>query len=244
VSAATPDGETALPGGASGQTLGGTEMFGNWLPRKKFLIQPKFQLALGAAMMVLVCAYSAILVFSIMYPMSTFLDLSPEGSINPEIKSRILTIPGYVWLIVLIFGLLLAFQAILISHRIAGPTFRLRRAIREITDGKYQQNLTLRRYDCLKDLATGLAQLGLLLHSRRENLLAEVAGLRTALDAHRQRLARGGEVASLQADIDPMLRRVQSLEQIVQGLPDGQEEPAISSAPVTTVPSQSLGPAA
>jgi hypothetical protein len=218
-------------------------MWFKWLPRKKFLIQPKFQLALGGAMMILVCAYSAILVFSIMYPMSTFLDLAPDGSINPEVKQRILTIPGYVWMIVLVFGLLLAFQAILISHRIAGPTFRLRRAIREITDGKYQQNLTLRRYDCLKDLATGLAALGLLLHSRRENLLAEVAGLRTALDAHRQRLARGGEVASLQADIDPMLRRVQSLEQIVQGIPDGHEEPALASASVAAVPSKSPGPA-
>jgi hypothetical protein len=218
-------------------------MFGKWLPRKKFLIQPKFQLALGSAMMILVCAYSAILVFSIMYPMSAFLDLSPEGSINPEVKSRILTIPGYVWLIVLIFGLLLAFQAILISHRIAGPTFRLRRAIREITDGKYQQNLTLRRYDCLKDLATGLAQLGSLLHGRRESLLAELAGMRTALDAHRQHLGRGGEVALLQADIEPLLQRLQRLEVIVQGIPDGSEEPALTSTSVATVPGGSPGPA-
>jgi hypothetical protein len=217
-------------------------MFSKWLPRKKFLIQPKFQLALGGAMMILVCAYSAILVFSIMYPMSTFLDLSPEGSINPEVKQRILTIPMYVWMIVLIFGLLLAFQAILISHRIAGPTFRLRRAIREITDGKYQQNLTLRRYDCLKDLATGLAQLGSLLHSRRESVLAELAGMRTALDAHRQRLTRGGDVASLQAEIVPILQRVQSLEQIVQSIPDGTEEPVPASTPIATVPSKSPGP--
>lgn len=223
--------------------MGGTVMFFKWLPRKKFLIQPKFQLALGGAMMVLVCGYSAILIFSIMYPMSTFLDLSPAGSINPEIKQRILTIPGYVWMIVLIFGLLLAFQAILISHRIAGPTFRLRRAIREITDGKYQQNLTLRRYDCLKDLATGLAQLGSLLHSRRESLLVELAGMRTALDAHRQRLTRGGDVASLQADIVPILHQVQCLEQIVQGIPDGAEERARASTPIAAVPSKSPGPA-
>ncbi len=218
-------------------------MFFKWLPRKKFLIQPKFQLALGSAMMVLVCAYSAILVFSIMYPMSNFLDLSPEGSINPEVKQRILTIPTYVWLIVLIFGLLLAFQAILISHRIAGPTFRLRRAIREITDGKYQQNLTLRRYDCLKDLATGLAQLGSLLHGQRERLLAELAGFRAALDAHRQQLARGGDPASLQADIQPILQRVQHLEQIVQGAPGGSAEPVLSPHPAAVLPSGSPGPA-
>jgi nitrate/nitrite-specific signal transduction histidine kinase len=176
--------------------------------------------------------------------MSAFLELSPEGSINPEIKQRILTIPAYVWMIVLIFGLLLAFQAILISHRIAGPTFRLRRAIREITDGKYQQNLTLRRYDCLKELAAGLAQLGLLLHSRRESLLAEITGLRTALDAHRQRLAQSGEVASLQADIDPMLRRVQNVEQIAQGIPEGSAESALGSSSIVTVTSKSPGPAA
>jgi hypothetical protein len=218
-------------------------MIFKWLPRKQFLIQPRFQLALGAAMMILVCAYSAILVFSIMYPMSAFLELSPEGSINPEVKSRILTIPGYVWLIVLVFGLLLAFQAILISHRIAGPTFRLRRAIREITDGKYQQNLTLRRYDCLKDLATGLAQLGSLLHGRRESLLAELAGLRTALDAHRQRLARGGDVAPLQAHIGPILEQVQRLELIAQGLPDGSEQPSLPAAAVAAVPHGSPGPA-
>ena len=216
-------------------------MLFKWLPRKKFLIQPRFQLALGTAMMVLVCAYSAILVFSIMYPMSNFLDLAPEGSINPEIKLRILTIPGYVWMIVLIFGLLLAFQAILISHRIAGPTFRLQRAIREITDGKYQQNLTLRRYDCLKDLATGLAQLGSLLHGQREGLLAELASCRAALDAHRQQLARGGDPTSLQADIPPILQRVQRLEELVQSAPGGGAEPAPGPHPVEGRPSGSPG---
>jgi hypothetical protein len=206
-------------------------MFDKVFPRKRFLIQPKFQLALGGAMMVLLFAYSAILVFSIMYPISTFLDLSPEGSINPEVKQRVLTVPPYIWLIVFIFGLLLAFQAILLSHRIAGPMFRLRRAIGEITAGKYQQNLTLRRYDCLKDLATGLMQLGSLLHTRRESLVGELASLRTDLEAHRRALTRGGDVALLGQEVTGLLRRLEAMEQIVQGLPDGTEAPVLASAP-------------
>jgi hypothetical protein len=218
-------------------------MFDKLFPRKRFLIQPKFQLALGGAMMVLLFAYSAILVFSIMYPMSTFLDLSPEGSINPEVKQRVLTVPSYIWLIVFLFGLLLAFQAILLSHRIAGPVFRLRRAIGEITAGKYQQNLTLRRYDCLKDLATGLMQLGSLLHARRESLLGELSGLRTDLEAHRQALSGGGEPARLGQGVAGLLQRLDAMERLVQGPPDGTEIQPVAP-PATPIGDKSPTPAA
>jgi methyl-accepting chemotaxis protein len=210
--------------------------------RRRFLIQPKFQLALGGGMMVLLFAYSAILVFSILYPMATFLELSPEGSVDPEIKQRVLTISPYVWLIVIILGLLLAFQAILFSHRIVGPAFRLGRAVREMSAGEYQQNLILRRHDCLNDLATDLAQLGSLLHGRRERLLVEVAGLRADLEEHRRRLERGGDMAARAPEVAGILRRIQAVEQLALGLPEGRDTPTLAAAEVP-IPGSSPSPA-
>jgi hypothetical protein len=217
-------------------------MFDKLFRRKRFLIQPKFQLALGGGMMVLLFAYSAILVFSILYPMATFLELSPEGSIDPEIKQRVLTIPPYVWLIVTILGLLLAFQAILFSHRIAGPAFRLGRAIREMSAGEYQPNLILRRHDCLNDLATDIAQLGSLLHCRRERLLVELAGLRADLEEHRRRLERGEDMASRAQEVAGILRRIQAMEQFALALPEERDTPTVASAKAA-IPGSSPSPA-
>ena len=228
--------------GGPGQALGGSDMFDTLFRRRRFLIQPKFQLALGGGMMVLLFAYSAILIFSIIYPMATFLELSPEGSIHPEIKQRVLTISPYVWLIVIILGLLLAFQAILFSHRIAGPAFRLGRAVREMSAGEYQQNLILRRHDCLNDLATDLTQLGELLHSRRERLLVELAGLRADLEEHSRRLEQGGDMASRVEEVAGILRRIQAAEQFALGPPEGRESPAVASAEVT-IPGRNPSPA-
>ena len=57
-------------------------------------------------------------------------------------------------------------DTIKVSHRFAGPVFALRRAIREIAQGKPARKLTFRRDDFWRDLATDynamLTQLGAL----------------------------------------------------------------------------------
>ena len=185
--------------------------------RRKILIEPGFQLALGGTTMLLLLAYGAIVVFSVVYPISEFMDLLPATTLNAEIKSRILSAPFPVWPVLLVIVLLAGLQAVALSHRVAGPTFRFRRAIREMAAGRYQQPLTLRKYDYLKEVADGLAHLGDSLHHRREALVGGLAGLRAELEQHRELLRRGEANSTSEHDITQILQQIETLEQIAQG---------------------------
>jgi nitrate/nitrite-specific signal transduction histidine kinase len=145
------------------------------------------------------------------------MDLLPATPLNAEMKSRILAAPYPVWPVLLVILLLAGLQAVALSHRVAGPTFRFRRAIREMAAGRYQQPLTLRKYDYLKEVADGLAHLGASLHHRREALLSGLASLRAEIEQHRELLRRGEAASTPQHDITRILKQIETLEQIAQG---------------------------
>ncbi len=187
------------------------------LLRRKLLVEPKIQLAVGGTTMLLLIAYGAIVVFSVIYSISEFMDLLPATPLNAELKSRILAAPYPVWPVILVIVLLAGLQAVALSHRVAGPTFRFRRAIREMAAGKYQQPLTLRKHDYLKEVADGLAHLGDSLHHRREALLSGLASLRAEVEQHREFLRRGEADATPQHDITRILKQIETLEQLAQG---------------------------
>jgi hypothetical protein len=69
-----------------------------------------------------------------------------------------------------------------------------------------------------------------------------MAGLRTDLDAHRQRLEQGEDKASREQEVADILRRIQSVEQIALGLPDGSDTLTLASAQEVT-PGRSPNPA-
>jgi HAMP domain-containing protein len=185
--------------------------------RRRILVEPGFQLALGGAIVFLLLAYGAIVVFSVIYPISEFMDLLPATALDGEIKGRILAAPYPVWPVILVIVLVAGLQAVALSHRVAGPTFRLRRAIREMRAGRYRQPLTLRKHDYLKEVADGLAHLGDSLHRRREALLSGLAGLRVELEQHRELLRQGEAASTSQHDITRILQQIETLEQIAQG---------------------------
>ncbi len=57
---------------------------------------------------------------------------------------------------ILLLGLGISLVSLFLSHRIAGPLYRLERSVEEITKGNLYLKITLRRKDELKELATSM----------------------------------------------------------------------------------------
>ncbi|MFQ5915869.1 MAG: hypothetical protein ACE5JS_22065 [Nitrospinota bacterium] len=204
--------------------------------RRKFLIQPRFQLALAAQAILFLVLYSAALALLILYP----------NGLTPEVKRQILSLPNYIWPLMLALALVVAAHVILLSHRIAGPSFRLVRVIQQMVTGHYQQAMTLRKHDSLKEVAESLTLLGDTLHRRRQALLEELDKLRTRLEPYTDDLQRGKAPPALQHDLEWMAEQIRVLKRLADETDvPGVTEPAVSDADVTPksvmMPSAPLG---
>lgn len=72
---------------------------------------------------------------------------------------------------------LIGVLSIFISHKVAGPVFRLERSIREMAAGNFALNFTLRKGDELAEMAHELDELVRSMRGRIERLQGEVAQL-------------------------------------------------------------------
>lgn len=191
-----------------------------FLTRRNVLIQPRFQLALTAKAILFLVLYSTALVLLILFP----------SGLTPEAKRQVLSLPSYTWALILALGVVGAVHVILLSHRVAGPSFRLVRAIRQMATGEYQQPLTLRKHDALKEVAESLAFLGQTLHHRRQALLDELGKLRTRL----AELRDGKTASALQQDLESLLEQITVLQRLAEGTDvPGPTEPAKADVGVT-----------
>lgn len=63
-----------------------------------------------------------------------------------------------------------ALYALLLSHRIAGPAYRLKQCMRAMIGGEHDFSVTLRKGDYLKDLAAALDELNQVMRAKDQNL--------------------------------------------------------------------------
>lgn len=101
---------------------------------------------------------------------------------------RLLVVNG---LFILLVGVSLGIYALFISHRIAGPAYRLEMAIRKIIKADYEPEIKLRRKDYLSNLASALNELSKKLKSQ-DKLIADIQEnalkLKEALDKDKPQL--------------------------------------------------------
>ena len=85
---------------------------------------------------------------------------------------------------VFILLLLVGVVSIFITHRIAGPIFRIKNVLRKFNEGQFHGSLFLRKGDQFKDLAkelNDLIQKQLLLEKEHQSLVSEIADLSKSL---------------------------------------------------------------
>lgn len=125
--------------------------------RRQYFIAAKFQLKFVGIILLFMFAVALFSALTIYYYTWMLLgeklaNIYPQGRLVGILRSA-----QYVLLIrILIFSPFVAAVAIVLSHRIAGPIYRMKKTLDEVVEGNYSLRLRLRRTDELKDVAESM----------------------------------------------------------------------------------------
>jgi methyl-accepting chemotaxis protein len=123
--------------------------------RKKFLIQKGLQLKYVTFILLTVLGLSSLVVLTI--HLSVWLALVQSGS-TPQTQSIIAEIMSNMNILFMfevpLVLLISVFAAIMISHKVAGPVYRLQQAAKQVARGDLTSNVRLRRDDELQNLSS------------------------------------------------------------------------------------------
>ncbi len=166
--------------------------------RRHYLIDRAFQGRFIAWMVGLV-ALSGILSGLLLYLLLGS-DLASQGrslhlSLEKVMAGLGLTIVLGNMLATALIGATAAWMVLHLSHRIAGPLYRLRRLFREVAAGNYEVDTTLRDDDQLQELAAEFAEMTAALRQREERRREAVERCLALLGQARE----GGDPATLEA---------------------------------------------
>jgi methyl-accepting chemotaxis protein len=160
-----------------------TKGTGGRYKRRHYLIDAKFQMPIAAVMAVAGLAMIA-------YHLAIVRFIVAATRAGKMIENYNLI---YVAPLTIVLLLAVIFLAVLVSHRVVGPAYRLKHTIDAFADGELEVRANLRKADALKDVATSVNTLGDTLKASREaraTLLAELEAVVAADDAARDIVAR------------------------------------------------------
>jgi len=183
--------------------------------RRKFLIAPRFQLGLSAKTSLFLVVYGTGILYLGLKPITDMIGTLPFSCLIPAVQNRLLTVPREAVLLGLVMVLFVSLQVIRLSHRVAGPAFRLNREIRQMATGNYPRSITLRKYDHLKELAEALTILSRGLEDRRQALLGELGAVQGVVTECASRPGHGAPSAVIQGDLERIRQHIQTLKGIV-----------------------------
>lgn len=121
--------------------------------RTKYLVDRSFQLK-SLLMMISILLLQTMIVLAAVFAPTVYVlysDLPLEQ--RADAAKSILLLHSTIWpgilAVIVLFGLL----SIYLSHKVAGPLYRIKSALSELTAGNYSVRVTLRKWDELIDLA-------------------------------------------------------------------------------------------
>ncbi|MFH0764463.1 MAG: hypothetical protein V1927_05615 [Candidatus Omnitrophota bacterium] len=125
--------------------------------RKQYLVQKKFQLKYVGLILALTFLTAALCSYVVYY--TTMINLGEKlASVYPQgrLVSIVKMVNFRIILSVLLVSPLVALIGILLSHKIAGPIFRMETFLKNMTAGDLASKITLRTGDELISLADGI----------------------------------------------------------------------------------------
>jgi len=125
--------------------------------RKRYLVTPAFQLRYTGLILFCLFAVSAVCMLTVYYSSVSLLGeklahVYPQGRLVAAVKEVNLIIASRLLVLIPV----LVFAGIMLSHRIAGPTYRIERTLREIGRGNLDIRITLRKRDELAGIAEAI----------------------------------------------------------------------------------------
>ncbi|MFA5101211.1 MAG: hypothetical protein WC547_10040 [Candidatus Omnitrophota bacterium] len=152
--------------------------------RKHYLIDKKFQLTFIMKFCTIVILASLVIGALIFYLSRNSTTVAIENTrvfVKPTSDFILPQLVITVIVVSVVFSSILFVMALIATHRIAGPLFRLRKEIDSFRGGDLTSAFIIRDKDQLKGLAKSLSDMGIVLREKHTDLKAKTETLRTFL---------------------------------------------------------------
>jgi methyl-accepting chemotaxis protein len=131
--------------------------------RRHFFIDKQLQTKYLLLTILLLLTYSLLFVILIFLPYMLPLHLDLPLADRAEAAKVLLVLHRSVWPPLVVVILLFSGLSILITHKIVGPLYHVKKVLHEMTEGKLDVRVTLRKGDDLQELADHVNQLSVML---------------------------------------------------------------------------------
>ena len=194
--------------------------------RRVFLIDKRLQLRFTVLVVALIVVYSVFLggatylyhkTACIQYDNMSLYDPVEAASFKKGANRTLWTTTIFLAVNAVVVG----WAFVLLTHKVAGPLYRIRRHIAEIQGGKLPQRITLRKGDELGHVAQTVNDMTDALRGAAEQDVKDLGGVAIVLQGAMDELRRGGQPASVGAKVDEALKRVAAVSAARQKLLGG-----------------------
>ena len=182
--------------------------------RKRYWISPKLQGRFTAWLVVTTAVIGATTTLAILLALWSSVADQIVWAAGTDSKvlfwQTLLRVFLTVGILTLVFGLVAFFAGVIISHRIAGPLYRISKAAREVGQGQYHSRLNLRKRDYLHDFADTFNEMLAALDERActdNALIARLTGKMSELE---------NDVARGELRPDELRKRLEALSDIIR----------------------------
>ena len=124
--------------------------------RKNYLIDRNLQIRYIVLMVLVLVVHTLIVLAAVFSPYIMMLSFDFPHDKRAEAAKAFLLVHANAWPIIGSFIIFVGILTLFVTHRIAGPIFRLKRGIRDIADGRLNETIHLRKKDEFHDVAEEL----------------------------------------------------------------------------------------
>lgn len=176
--------------------------------RRSYLINKSFQIKFTLMAMGLLLLYS-LLVGLVVYLAAT----NNNGALlfGSAYQTPLAGKTGLVLLIVNILILGLVF--FLLTHRIAGPLYRISREIEAVSNHDYSGNVVLRREDQFKDIAAMLNAMTASLREKERNHADDLSALQETVQALARKSKSPEAATGLSKELDDCVEKIKAIRE-------------------------------
>ncbi|MBI5559781.1 MAG: hypothetical protein HY883_00690 [Deltaproteobacteria bacterium] len=153
--------------------------------RRKKIVKPGYQMKVAFSAAIALFLYSLVLGFIIFYPLSQELYSAATVEDKMRVSELILGLHRRVWPAVFAVSILVYIHAILASHRVAGPVYRLEKAMKDFMAGKFGGRVRLRKSDQFQEVGEVTIRLaGYLEEAKKRDVKLHAAVRETLSNVH------------------------------------------------------------
>ena len=124
--------------------------------RKNYFIDRNLQTRYIILMVVVLIVHTLIVLAAVFSPYIMMLSFDFPNDTRAEAAKAFLLVHTNAWPVIGGFIIIVGVLTLFVTHRIAGPIFRLKKGIRDIADGRLNEKIILRKKDEFHDVAEEL----------------------------------------------------------------------------------------